>query len=304
MLLIFGFFASEILRVPNGAGTDVLTFFPVDDILDSACWALNILFSCRETMTKKLLLFFTALLLFSCSSSGSVSSGSAPQEDSPFWLTLPRSDALVIIGVSGRQLKKETEIAVAKEEAARRVSMYNGLYASFEAAQNSGSGFLDYSYASESRVDYDEQLDKYIERLNYDPERDVIDTEDGLFIRFTYPSSFPGRISYKFGNNPDGSPEWTARPPQEMDGYMVGVGFSRRQARWRDTFTKSCEAAIIAMVSQTSSSVEAGDSVYNNQSSTFFYQKSEGRLSQFLVLEVWIDPNNQSVWTLAVAKKG
>ena len=255
-------------------------------------------------MIKKLLLFFTALLLFGCSSTGSVNSGSASQDASPFWLTVPRSDALVIIGVSGRQLKKETEIAVAKEEAARRVSMYNGLYASFQAAQSLGSGFLDYSYAAETRVDYDEQLDKYIERLSYDPERDVIDTEDGLFIRFSYPSAFPGKVNYKFTKNPDGSPEWTARPPQDIDGYMVGVGFSRRQARWRDTFTKSCEAAIAAIVAQTSSSVEAGDSVYNNQSSTFFYQKSEGRLSQFLVLEVWIDPSNQSVWTLAVAKKG
>ena len=173
------------------------------------------IFSDRGIMINKVLLFYTALLLCACSSSGSVESGSMPPAGNKgnyanfpgFWLTLPKQDALVIIGLSGRQVKRTAEIESAREDAARKASMYNGIYASFQSVQSIGSGLFDYYTDSETRVEYDQDLEKYMDRLSFDPKRDVITTDDGSFVRFTYPAVFPGNIGYKFARSSNGSPE-------------------------------------------------------------------------------------------------
>jgi len=40
-----------------------------------------------------------------------------------------------------------------------------------------------------------------------------------------------------------------------------------------------------------------------SQNTSTINQQSEGYLAYFVVLEIWIDPKNQDVWTLAIAQK-
>jgi len=124
-----------------------------------------------------------------------------------------------------------------------------------------------------------------------------------VFIRFSYPVSFPGNISYVFARNKNGSPEWTTRPPKEINGFIAGVGYSGRQLYIRNTFEKSCNAAaadIISIVSTVMTTSVVSAEGYN---SSLIHQQSAGHLSHFLVLETWIDPNTLAVWTLAIARK-
>jgi len=251
-------------------------------------------------------LLFAVLICTCASNTGSAgnSTGGGQVDLSPFLLTLPRQGELVILGVSGRQSSKDDEIYLAKEDAARKVSMYNGVWASTRTIQNIGSGLFDYYVDSEAYVEYDRNLERYMDALSYDADRDVIRNEDGaIFIRFTYPAAFPGNIDYSFRRNPDGSPEWTNRPPQEIGGFIAGVGRSGRLSRFGDTVMKSYEDAATSIASKVSTSVTTSDSssLYQNQS--VIRSRSSGNLTQFLVLETWIDPNNRAVYTLAIARE-
>jgi hypothetical protein len=212
--------------------------------------------------------------------------------------------SLVIIGVTGRQLKQETEIAIAYEDAARKAALYHGMQVSVEIIQNIGAGFLDYFVNSEFNLEYDKKKKKDIDKLTFDPKRDVISRDNGVFVYFTYPVAFPGKILYTIEKNPNGSPGWTTRPPHDINGFIAGVGFARKQQKLKDTFTKSYEAAIASLVSRSSASVTTSETSFEHGSTTFIQQRSKGNLTHFVVLETWMDPENESVWTLAIAQNG
>jgi hypothetical protein len=124
----------------------------------------------------------------------------------------------------------------------------------------------------------------------------------GVFIRFTYPASFPVSISYRFARNPDGSPEWTNHPPEEINGFIAGIGYSGRQLYIRDTFEKSYNAAAADIVSRLSTVMTSSVVSAEGHNTSLIRQVSKGNLSHFLVLETWTDPRTQAVWTLAIAK--
>ena len=258
-------------------------------------------------MLKSIIILCTVLVFCTCAgtdNSNKVSSSPAASasKGNKYWTSLPESGELVFIGVSGSQIKQETEIAMACEDAARKVSMYHGLLASYVSVQSIGSGFMDYYVDSDIWLDYDRDIEKYLDKLVFDPERDVVKIDGTVFVRFTYPASFPGKITYPFARNPNGSPEWMNRPPREIDGFMAGVGFARKQSRQRDTITKSSESAAAALVSQINSSMSSKEVSAVNEKTTVIQQQSIGKLSNFLVLEIWIDPESDAVWTLAIAK--
>ena len=257
-------------------------------------------------MIKRIAVICVALAFCSCASSGSGSSVSNPSPPiflNSYWYTLPRPGTLFIIGTSGKQQKPENEIDIAREDAARKASMYHSVFASYHSVQNIGSSIFDYYSASEINLIYDTDLEKYKERLVFDEKRDVRTSDRGVFVRFAYPASFPGSIFYHFRRNSNGSPEWTTRPPREISGFMTGVGFSPRQFYFRDTFEKSCDAAVAALVSQLSTTVTTRETSINYYNTSHIDQQSSGNLADFLVLEIWVDPNTQAVWTLAIARK-
>jgi hypothetical protein len=206
--------------------------------------------------------------------------------------------------VSGRQSSREKEIDIAREDAARKAAMYHGVQVSSESVQSTGSGIFDFYVSSETNLDFDDDLEKYMDRLVYSASRDVITgSNGGVIIRFSYPVSFPGTISYGFVRNPNGRPLWINNPPHEINGFMAGVGFSGRQSRQRDTLEKSCNSAAADLVSRVSTVVTVSETLTGSYNTTIIHQKSTGHLENFLVLEVWIDPETLAAWTLAIAKK-
>ena len=240
-------------------------------------------------------------VFLSCTSSEAVRKPAADSVVSHL-VSLPEPGGLVFIGVSGPQLKPEQEIEAAREDAAKKASMYHGLEASFASVQSSGTNALDYYSDSNFQMDYDNVLDRYMESLSYDPKRDVSYGNGSIFVRFSYPGAFPAGFSYPSAINADGSPEWIKRPPLEINGFMAQVGFARRQQRIRDTIARASEDAIATLISRSSTVIRTNDSVINNQNSSVVVQRSRGKLLNFLVLETWIDPKDLSVWILAVAK--
>ena len=217
-------------------------------------------------------------------------------------ITLPGQNSLVILGVSARQSSRANEVAIAKETAARKASMFHRVFATKTERQYIGVGFFDYIQDSYSLVEYDEQLEKYMERLNFDEDKDVFrDANGNVFIRFTYPVSFPGRIEYNFERDYSGRPGWVSRPPVEISGFIAGVGRSGRLDRFADTVTQSYEAAAIAIASRMSTTMSTEDTAHQNQGTLNIDRKSEAVISNFLVLETWEEPQTRAIFTLAIA---
>ena len=253
-------------------------------------------------------LFFVVLApLTFCTCAGSGRAGASPDANllagNNSFVTLPGPGGLPVLGVSARLSSRGAEIEAAREDAARKVSMYNYVWASVVSVQNIGSGYLDYYVDSNTQVVYDENLERYLDKLSFDPDRDVMRNSDGsVFIKFAYPAAFPGIVSYSFARNQDGSPEWKSRPPREISGFLAGVGFSARLERLGDTFRKSYESAAASIVSGASNSVVARDTQVGSQGDSNIRSRSSGGIYNFTVLETWIDPKSRAVWTLAIAR--
>ena len=258
-----------------------------------------------EKLVKGIVAFFLLLALCNCAGSGSGSGASSSSVNmGASYLTLPRSGELVILGVSARQSSRSAEINNAREDAARKASMYHGFSASVESIQDIGTGYLDYFVSSETYIVYDNQIEWYKERLSFDPDRDVVRNNDGaVFIKFSYPVPSPYTIDYHFRRNPDGSPEWISRSPQEIGGFKTGIGYSGRLERLNDTVRRSYETAAAAILSYYYSTVESRDSVVAGQSTSRISSQSKGRLDNFIILDIWIDPKSRGIYTLAIARK-
>ena len=265
-------------------------------------------------MVNKVILFLISLALFSCASSDFSGDGFSDSPDSPdsfnvnlnenFWLTLPEPGFLTIIGVSGPRLRPELEISAAREDAARRASMFHHNEVIFKSSESTGSGFFNYFVQSETTIFYDTDLEPYMEVLTFDPERDVIRSGNSICIRFSYPlylSGFPRPFSIGSAD-PDERPEWISRPPSEIGPFLAGVGFARRQQRLSDTIMRSTESAAAALISRVSALVTDRIVTVDQSSAIFSRQESRGSLTNFLLLEIWIDPVTQDVWTLAIAQ--
>jgi len=243
-------------------------------------------------------------MLFACAGSPPSGSNSPPPIDFSHIITLPEPGRLIFLGVAGRQSTRERELNIAKEDAARKASMYHWVYGTLVEWQYIGSGFLDYDIGSASWLVYDEQLELYMDKLQFDPDKDLTRDHNGVtYIRFSYPANYPGNISYWIGKNPDGSPEWTTRPPNSINGFIAGVGRSGRQERFINTVRRSYEAAVISIVSKVSTSIETTDTVLQSQTESQIRRQSSAILSNFLILEIWTDPETGAVWTLAIAQE-
>ena len=250
---------------------------------------------------KRLPLLFPLVLLF-------LGCATPPKAQLPadnavnYLISFPGPGGLVFMGASGPQLKPEMEIEAAREDAARKVSMYHGVQARYSSVQSSGTNALSYYSDSNLQMQYDEVLDPYKEKLTYNPERDVMYGHGTVFVRFTYPGNFPVNITYKSSLGSDGKPVWIKHPPVEISGFMAQVGFARRHQRIRDAVAKASEDAVTQLISRSSSRLRTSDSTTNDQNTTFVSQRSRGSLQYFMILETWIDPKDLSVWILTIAK--
>jgi hypothetical protein len=278
-------------------------------------------------MKKTIVLGGIVLLFFSCASSGAgkpeqnfSSSDSNPsvvnteknkissvkeQSASGYWITRPSENTLIIIGVSNLQVKRDSEIAAAKEDAARKAAMYHGIRGKIESYHSSGANYFDFAADSKIELEYDTDYAKYIDRLTFDPEHDVVTTDEAVFVRFKYTTA-AAPVDYVTSMNDDGRPNWTySRDVPQINGYMTTVGFARNQVRLKDTIRKSSEAAVARMIEDMSTQIISSDkSGTGKGASSQIRTKSEGKLENFQIIELWIDPKTGYVYTLAIAKQG
>jgi hypothetical protein len=225
----------------------------------------------------------------------------AAQRDAGRWVCRPSSTGLVVIGVANRQSKPAAEIESAKDDAARKIAMYYGINGKVTTVLNIGSGLLDFTSDTALELAYDKEQEKYRSALQYKPETDVLVDNGVVYVRFDYAARVDA-FSYN-DELIDGAPGWIKKPPAEISGYMAVVGFAKTQSRLKDTIAKSYENAAASLISWLSARVEtreADDSNMGSVSGTL--QISEGAVTNFCALEIWVDPKSKSVWTLAVAQ--
>jgi len=266
-------------------------------------------------------IYFVLLFLFIFSNStfcsGKTESGSQNTNEVPkaqlsmkeqyetgHWIVKPSGGALTVIGVSNPMLKRQDEIAAAKEDAARKAAMYFYIQGRIETVNNTGAGFFDYLYDSNVELLYDTELEKYKNQLTFDPLNDVLVTREGIFVRFQYAAAVT-EINYsaKIVNS---RPDWLRNSGKpEFEGYVTAVGFSKNRRRLKDTILKSAEDAVVRMIESLSVTVNTKEvSVTGQGSSSFVHTVSEGKLYGFQVIEFWVEPETRYVYTLAVARAG
>ena len=210
---------------------------------------------------------------------------------------------IIVIGVSSRLVRRTDEVLAAKDDAARKIAMFYGLGGTVESFHRAGAGFFD--FIAESRINLEPAITDYtrfIGRLSFDPEHDVVLFPGGTLIRFTYPAA-AAHITINNTLDANGRPVWIDhRNLPSVDGYKVAVGFSQNQVWLRDTVMRSTQAAAAALLKTTGTRTETETVVLNGWAVTYIHSISEGSLRDFRIIEFWVDPGNMSVYTLGIAR--
>jgi hypothetical protein len=223
--------------------------------------------------------------------------------------TFPEGDRLVFTGVAAIRSRRQESIDLALEEAAKKVSIFERVEGTVSSYSKAGGRFLDYRSETTGTVKHNRDYKKYIEELEYDPDIDVFQQENAVFVRARYKGSLP--LSYE--SPPSGSggkPGWVDNPPPAISGYAVGVGYAGRRDAHRDTVIASYENAILAIIQNRGSNVRSAGTGFQGSGFLDYSAVNEvgmsagGVLTGFYVLEIWIDPVTRAVWTLAIARSG
>jgi hypothetical protein len=228
------------------------------------------------------------------------------------FLSLPAGNELVFIGVAGRRSNPKDTIQFALENAAQRVAAFYEISGEYAVQNNIGSGVFDYVLDTYTLLQYNiEGSKQYVDALKYNADTDVIEMENVLIIRTTYPGALSAPISYRptYSSN-DQKPNWVENPPYEISGYEVGVGYSGRYSSMANACTNSFHNAVFAIIRNVNTTTRSSGMLYQNTGNLFGYKTtndnvtySYGTLNDFYVLDMWINPKDKSVWTLAIAKK-
>ena len=225
------------------------------------------------------------------------------QYASGYWIARSSNNKLIVIGVSSPMSRRDSEIAAAKEDAARKVAMFYGMNISMEITNSTGSDFFDYMHDSNVELLYDTNYERYVDQLTFDPQNDVLVTGEAVFVRFQHDTRVRD-IDYtvRFVNS---RPDWISnRNKPEFEGYMTAVGFAQNQRRLKDTIFRSTENAVVRMMEALSVTVNTSETITGQSSSSSIQTKSEGRLNNFRVIDFWIEPGTRFVYTLAIAGEG
>lgn len=230
------------------------------------------------------------------------------QQITDVYFVLQPSGTLVFVGVSPRLSNHEDSINLALRDAARRYSFFHQVSGQYAGIEHIGARLLDVYFSSEYQLQYNNELEKFLNVLEYDLTTDVFENNNAVFIttRVSSDVSMPMFRGHSFGQRP----RWIDSPPSEIEGFAVGIGFSGRLSSHRDTVVRSYERAVISIIKSMESSIHGEQSVYQDTSHAlgFAAQASGmtiayGELENFYIIESWTDPANLSVWTLAVARK-
>jgi len=214
-----------------------------------------------------------------------------------------RDGTLVVIGVASRHVMRSDEIAAAKNDAAQKVAMFHGMVGSVESTMRTGRDIFGFYFNSQTSIRNVVDYEQFIERLQFDPDRDVLVTDGGTLVRFSYAARV-ARVNFIGTVNADGRPNWLdGHYLPELDGYIAAVGVSQNQIWLRDTVMISAQAAALRIIENVSTRLRTAYvyvSGYGLVSETLTV--SEGKINNFRVLEFWINPGNGHVYTLGIAR--
>jgi hypothetical protein len=226
-----------------------------------------------------------------------------------FWNAVPFGDELVFHGTAGVLSDREASIRLALEDAARKLAVFNAVEGRFYSYTRIGAGALDYRSRVESSLNYDMDYKNYVEALVFDPDRDVLQNGNAIFVRARYRSPVP--VSIPFISLSAGGmerPAWIDSPPL-IDGYLVGMGHAGRRSSPGDTVNQSFENAVFSIIKNISSLMTGVMEEYQGAGALDFSSATDsgliagGILKGFYVLDTWTDPRTQAVWTLAIARE-
>jgi hypothetical protein len=270
---------------------------------------------------KKIYVFLSVLLFFSCISLESKKpnpvfpasdavvkknekyaiSSIQEQHDAGRWFSGMQDGAFIIIGVSSRLARAADEIEAAKQDAARKAAMYQGIQGSLISTNSSGVAFFDYSANSILELIYDSNYEPYMESLSYN-DKDVIRDASATYIRFKY--NISGLDVVYLPERSPNRPTWTNnRNLPQFPGYTTVMGYAGKRTWMRNAIYASYESAAARLIESASSQITTGTSSQDGRSSsTTIDVHSEGSLTNFHVIETWIDAASGAVYTLAVAR--
>jgi hypothetical protein len=212
----------------------------------------------------------------------------------------------VFIGVSPRLTNHEDAIQTALMDAAQRLSFFISVSGASIMYERAGSGTFGSYVHFDYRLEYDDDLDKFFDILEYDPQNDVFEFNNAVFVitRVKTGISMPAFRGHFIGGDP---PHWIFEPPSLIGGFSAGVGFAGPYLSHRDTVVKSYENAVIVIIENMEIHL-TGEAYNYNESSIHNYAavtqtSASGTLKHFYIIETWTDPVDLSVWTLSVAVK-
>jgi hypothetical protein len=221
--------------------------------------------------------------------------------DSGYWVTRPTASALTIIGITGRRLNRDAAIQEARADAARKAALYHGVRGESFSILNQGSGNLDYFSDFTYRLDLLNSAEQYTGSLIFDKDRDVLEKNGTVFVRFLYPGVFD-IPAYEMPLE-DGEPAWVKRYNADIPGFLTAVGQASNKGAPQRTYRASYENALASLLPRLSSKVssevvDGGGSRINQHIST-----GSGVLENVMILETWLDKKTNAVWTLLTAKQ-
>jgi len=223
--------------------------------------------------------------------------------DDNHWSTRPQDQAITIVGIAGRKANKDEAINDALTDAARRLSLYYGVYGESTAILMEGSNLLEYYANINYTLDIRHDPESYIDLLTFDSEKDVYQKEGSVYVRTRY-SGVQNIPSYKSEMN-GGMPDWVLNQQVAIPGFLVGVGVSKNKGSLQKTYIASYEIALVSLLSNLSSRTEETlIDVPGRGRITQNVSKSRGTLTSVMILETWYDKKSKAVWTLLVAKAG
>ena len=270
-------------------------------------------------MRKSIALFGVAVFLpaffCSCASLPAPADGGAAlpsmgeQWASGHFMSNSHDGAMIVVGVANRQAARwgnevsPAEIALARDDAARKVAMFYGLGGVVESFHRQGAGFFD--FIAESRLDLRSVVadhSQFAERLSFDPERDVLVHDRGTLVRFRYDGEIP-RANFSGSLDASGRPSWISNQNFNIDGHTAAVGFSPNRIWLNDTVIRATEAAAARLIKglDTRIATSVVDAA-GGGTLTYIASHSSGILSGFRIIEFWIDPGTMSVYTLGIAR--
>jgi hypothetical protein len=228
------------------------------------------------------------------------------RDQAPEQEVLP-GQALVFTGVAGRLSNRDEAVQAALRDAARRLSFFYSVSSEARQEERIGGEILDYQVESEYQLQYDEELDKFLDMLEFDPARDVFENNNAVFVVTRIPSEISMPASGGYSSTKE-RPAWIDTPPLEIKGFTAGVGFAPRFSSHKDTVIASYEDAVVEIIKTAKSTINGELAGYENSYSAFgtdvtanYTVVSHGTLRHFYVVETWTDPVRLEVWTLAVA---